>query len=359
MSVQEHVRIYEDLRTAHLERAHQMPPATVVYRRRRYDFDESMGTGLDLVQAGSWTMARLLLTRKITAVEINEPLQLGGLARTALAVAVVSLNRFVRRLPVALVSYAIENSDPFDPPSPTRAKTRLRRVGERLLTSYVADRLDRIVYGTHAAKAVYEARLGRQLRSANNKVILALPEACGCSAATDQFAESVLFLGAFSERKGLRQLLAAWPAVLADRPDARLTLVGKGPLEAEARQFADTQPSCTLIVDPPRSEVHRQLRQHALLVLFSQRREHWREQIGLPITEALAHGCGVVASSETGLAVWLESHGHAVLPPDAAAPQVANAIGTLLAQRRTPDSVLADLPSRDGRIAADAWLFEI
>src|SRR3954469_13924250 len=45
----------------------------------------------------------------------------------------------------------------------------------------------------------------------------------------------VLFVGRFVEKKGLDVLLAAWPAVLAAVPDARLRLLGFGPLEPLAR----------------------------------------------------------------------------------------------------------------------------
>jgi glycosyltransferase involved in cell wall biosynthesis len=49
---------------------------------------------------------------------------------------------------------------------------------------------------------------------------------------------TVLFLGMLLERKGLKDLLHAWPAVIAAIPDARLVLAGAGDV-AEAERLVD------------------------------------------------------------------------------------------------------------------------
>jgi glycosyltransferase involved in cell wall biosynthesis len=102
--------------------------------------------------------------------------------------------------------------------------------------------------------------------------------------------------------------------------------------------------------------VHRALRRAAVLVLLSQPTPTWREQVGLPLVEGLAHGCTVVTTAETGLADWLAAHGHTVLAPDAAPATVVAAVVEALAAGRPAASVLADLPDDDGRQAAEAWL---
>jgi hypothetical protein len=65
----------------------------------------------------------------------------------------------------------------------------------------------------------------------------------------------------------------------------------------------------------------------------------------------------VLTTTETGLASWLAGHGHAVVEPDASAAEVAAQVVRLLDEGRPSASVLADLPDRDGRLEADAWLF--
>jgi glycosyltransferase involved in cell wall biosynthesis len=48
----------------------------------------------------------------------------------------------------------------------------------------------------------------------------------------------VLFVGRLAEKKGVRYLLEAMPAVLAEAPDAMLVIVGDGPLRGELEQQA-------------------------------------------------------------------------------------------------------------------------
>lgn len=97
-------------------------------------------------------------------------------------------------------------------------------------------------------------------------------------------------------------------------------------------------------------------------MLPSQPRDLWREQVGLPIVEALAHGCRIVTSSETGLAAWLRENGHPVLAPDAPADAWAAAVATTLTGDAQAESdatrILSALPAEDGRLAADHWLFQ-
>ena len=166
-----------------------------------------------------------------------------------------------------------------------------------------------------------------------------------------------MFLGAFDRRKGLKQVLEAWPMVSARLPDARLRLLGKGPLEPLAVEAARSRDEVDLLVDPSRDVVHERLRTARTLVLLSQPSRTWREQVGLPILEGLAHGCEVVATSETGLASWLVDNGHRVVDPAATAQQVADAIVSSLESGRSPAEIIDTLPAVDGRKTAEGWMF--
>lgn len=353
------VRLYATVRSAHLERARQLAPATIVYRERRYDFDPALAEGLDLLHAGPAGLIGLLAVSHVREMEINEPLMVSSARRSLVAVAVVRLVGLLRRRPVRVVTYAIANDDPFRHAGGGPA-ARLHGLLDRLLVRLVARSVDRVAYGTDAAAQLY-GRLVPELGRADAVVLPGVPTACACLGSDDAdgapVRSGVLFVGSFEQRKGVPLLLRSWPAVAARRPGATLTLVGKGPLLQDVRSFVEGRVDASLVVDPPRAEVHRRLRSAAVVVLLSQRTPRWREQVGLPIVEGLAHGCSVVATDETGLAGWLAAHGHQVLPVDAEAEDVAAAVVGALDHGRPPDDVLADLPLRDGRLEADDWLF--
>lgn len=343
-------RLYESVRTAHLERAHELAPAAIVYRVRRYDFDESIAAGLELVQAGPVRAARLLRRSKLDILEINEPLMTSSLPASALAVFAV---RFARPDRTRIVTYAIGNDEPFSGVSPS-LKRRVRWAIERRLARYVWKRTDAIAYGTEGARDVYRRMLPHRADLAE-ALIPALP--ARAENPTGERAQRVIFLGAFVARKGLPLLMAAWPAVVAERPGATLTLVGKGALIDDARRFASENASVDLIEDPPRAQIRDILARSLVLVLPSQSSPTWREQVGLPIVEALEQGCSVVTTTETGLAPWLAEHDHGVVDADAGAETLAGAIIAQLSAGDRSEQIFASLPDRDGRLAADAWLF--
>jgi len=351
----ERARVYGSVRSAHLERAHALPPASILHRRFRYDFDPQLAEGLDLVRGSIPSLAVTLLRSRLAGLEVNEPLLRSGLAKTAVVVTAARWGARLHRRQLLVVSYAIENRDNFAEELP-RLRSRVRRRLDWSLTRFVTRRIDRIAYGTSAAADLYADRLGGLLDGAQTAVVPAVPAPCDCATA-DRDPDGVVFLGALDDRKGFRQLAAAWPEVGRLHPGARLTVIGKGRLAELAAQVAAEQPGVTLVLDPPRAEIHRLLRGSAVLVLLSQPSPTWREQVGLPLVEGLAHGCSVVATTETGLAGWLAGHGHDVLDPADGPAEVARRVAGALARRRSAESVLADLPAEDGRLAADRWLF--
>jgi glycosyltransferase involved in cell wall biosynthesis len=187
-------------------------------------------------------------------------------------------------------------------------------------------------------------------------VVPALPVACPCAQGDAQRRPRVVFLGAFAARKGFPLLAEAWPLVLADQPDAELVVVGKGELEPLAHELGALS-SVRVVVDPPRDAIHEELRQARVLALPSQRAGRWREQVGLPIVEGLAHGCTVVTTDETGLADWLVETGHRVLHAPTSVEDLAGSIAAALRENRSAADVSATLPLTDGRLEADAWMF--
>ena len=151
----ERARLYESIRTAHLERARQLEPAAILYRQKRYDFDEQLTEGLELVHANRLEAALLLARSRVRQLEINEPLMLSSLPATVLALVAGRLAEAVGGRRAQVVTYAIGNADPFAVPVGPGWKSRVRKMVERRLARYVWRRVDRIAFGTLAAQNVY------------------------------------------------------------------------------------------------------------------------------------------------------------------------------------------------------------
>lgn len=349
------VRVYQTLRTAHLERAHELAPAAILFTSRRYDFDKQLLTGLEVVQAGRWRSAGILARSHVRELEVNEPLMLSAARGAALAMSVVRLKAALTGARALVVCYAIGNEDPRQHASSPSLRQRLVRRIDVATARAVWRRLDRVAYGSAAARAAYAALMPPR-DDLETLLIPALPSPCACATGAPR-THRIVFLGAFAERKGFPLVLEAWATVRAELPDAVLVLLGKGPLGDAAIAAASADPRIELSVDPARERIHRELAAGSVVVLPSQPAAGWREQIGLPIVEGLAHGCTVVTSTETGLADWLAEAGHRVLEVPTSPGALAEALVAALRRPIAPEAVLASLPGVDGRHTADAWLF--
>ncbi|QCB94430.1 glycosyltransferase family 4 protein [Cellulomonas shaoxiangyii] len=352
-----HVQLYDQARTAHLERQLADPRLTLLYTAPRYDFDTDLAGRIDARRTGTAAAARLIWRSRVEVLEITEPAFLAGVVRAATCLATLRLRHLVLRRPVPrVVTYVIGNSDPRREYRPRSAREHATFRAKWWLSRAVARTVDRLVFGTPEAEATYRSLYGPPRPGQEVRTVTALPMPCTCPEAAGEPGR-VLFLGALVARKGLPVLLDAWPAVAAALPSATLTVVGTGPLEDAVRALAEADERVRLVVDPPRDRIHAELRAATVLVLPSQASPTWREQVGLPIVEALQHGCTVVTTDQTGLAPWLAEHAHRVVPTSDAPEPLGAAV---LAALRAPiprAEVLASLPDRDGREEAHAWLF--
>lgn len=346
---QPRARLYASVRSAHLERAHESPTA-LVYLRRRYDFEESLTEGLEIVQRRMLSAAVLVARSRLEVLEINEPLMRSALPVTALALALIAAQPRARR-PV-VVTYAIENADPFQD-GRTGLKARLKRARDRALARFVWSRVSRVAFGTPGSMACYSEALGSP-RGAAVRLIPALPARRSPPPSPGEEGR-VLYLGAFVPRKGFPLVVQAWAGVIRVRPEARIMVLGKGPLEEMARAFASAHSSAEVVIDPPRDRIRAELDRARVVVLPSQPHAAWREQVGLPIVEGLEAGCRIVTTDQTGLATWLRDRGHAVLDVPTDPAELADAIAAQLAAEAS--GAAADLPDRDGRVEADEWMF--
>lgn len=352
-----YVRAYSVLRSAHLERTRHLVPATFVYGRRNYDFDESLVASDTLLHRPRLAECCVACFRLAPDVlEVNEPLMESGAPFALAAILGAGARGVLDRRHVRFVTYAIENHSPAESPAGASIKARMKILLQRWAGLLVSLSLSRVAFGTEASARLYRSRLPRTT-AVEHRVIPALPAACDCGPLLKR-EDSVVFVGSFSPRKGLDLLLEAWTCVRDESSSARLTVIGQGPLLPQALSLAQTDPSLHIAVDPPRTEVHAALREARVLVLLSRSGTRWREQVGLPIVEGLAHGCEVVTTESTGIASWLREHGHIVLSEDSDAASCATAILQALTNRRGAARVIRDLPMRDGRVEADAYLFQ-
>jgi glycosyltransferase involved in cell wall biosynthesis len=236
---------------------------------------------------------------------------------------------------------------------------RACRWATKLMMTLLVRSTDRLAFATQASLEMYEGYVGAAALRPRARLFEAIPTRCACldeGTPGERSGDQVLFVGGLLEHKGIRQTMAGWDDLRRRRPDATLTVIGKGRLEDEVQAWAAGRPEVTVLVDPPRATIHQALRSSAVLVLLSQRLGHWREQIGLPIQEGLGHGCEIVTTTETGLAGWLDRNEHEVLAPDAPPSVVADAVEQALTRAGRRTGSLADLPDEDQRFVADWWM---
>lgn len=175
-------------------------------------------------------------------------------------------------------------------------------------------------------------------------------------------AEEILFVGRLVEKKGLRVLLDALPAVLRQRPHARLRVVGFGPELAARRQQAidlGIGASVEFVGAVPQRDLPSVYRRAAVFVApFVEASNGDQEGLGLVTIEAVGCGVPVVISELPSTRELLALPGvHGVPPGDESA--LAAAVLAVLAL--PPDAAQRDAARRrcfeimDWAIVADLY----
>ncbi|GAA4919649.1 glycosyltransferase involved in cell wall biosynthesis [Actinomycetospora succinea] len=267
----------------------------LLFTSRRDDADAALLAAPGVAPFTWRRLLRALRDPDLEVLEVAEPLWLGEWRRALRYIALARAVRVVRRRRVAVATYAIENLDARE-----RVPSRVARLA--LAVSLLS--LDAVVFGTSGAAENYRRAFGWSLRRARHTVLPPRLDACSVCAADGTPREAtVLFLGTPSERKGFPVLLEAWALAGAAERGWRLVVAdprGSSELALPA--------GVSVTVDPPRAQVHAMLRSATVVAMPSVRVPGWREQIGLPLVEGLAHGCRVVTTTETGLADDLRDH---------------------------------------------------
>lgn len=359
------LRIWNDLRTFHCELLREIG-GLAVYQKASYDFDNALMQDVEVEKLGTLATSIKILQSRDNTIELNEPLTVGLWPKLLTYVFAIRLARALGRGPRTVTTYAIENADVVRSLQSFLARKRLSFVPAaslaRLFSSLIMRSIDKIVFGTDGAYAVYrEMNLLSVHQPLQIRTVQQLPNPCACLQAQSGIEAErkfdLCFVGSFEERKGIRETLRLF-SDLEQRSELplRFNIVGQGPLEETVRSWCERRDNVSLQINPPRSAIHEALRQSRVLVLLSQRKDTWREQVGLPILEGLAHGCRIISTSETGLADWLRTNGHLVFPVAVTLDVTEAAHAFIHAQSPTTNQVLASLPEKHGRISAAQWL---
>lgn len=138
----------------------------------------------------------------------------------------------------------------------------------------------------------------------------------------------ILFVGRFVEKKGLDVLMAAWPQVQRAVPEARLRILGYGPLEGLARSGGD---GVEVVVHPNHEQVRQAIRQAYVVVTPSRTAaDDSVESLLIVNLEAQASGRPVVTTRHGGIPEFVADGETALVVPENDAEALAGALTTVL-----------------------------
>lgn len=354
MSLEPGLRVIPQLRAAHLQEIDALAPRRLLYFDLNYDM-----RGVEIpahAECVSLHQAiRAVAAQPDGVLELFEPLWVEYLVPWLVLATIWRLTRRGRPRSPKVAFYAIENNEALSVLDRGRSwLTPAARVALGVLRALVPRLTFRCAFGTQEAAGVYA---GLTPASVETKVIWDLPTPRELRTLTGAPTPTAVFVGALESRKGIEPLLAAWVGVEDRSPDARLTIVGDGPLRDIVAAWTQESPrSRAWLGRQDRREIMNVLARSTALAAPSMRTGRWREQVGRPILEALSCGLTVVTSSETGLSAFLRAHGHEVIADVTWPPDLQRALCQALEHPLPREAVLAALPAESGRITADRWL---
>ncbi|WP_406427831.1 glycosyltransferase [Streptomyces sp. NBC_01589] len=338
------VQVLPELRAKQAEHLAERPDVTGLFYGIKWDMrDDDVPNNAHAVSIWKACLGVALYAQ--SAVEVPEPLWLRELPRTAVVALSAKLGGVIRRKPVRIVSYAIENAEFAELVGNVPCHRFVRLVLGAFLKLYLRYAVDFLVFGTPSAQKAYAAIW---LGAERYPVILELPASRGAETRSRQ---GLVFLGETSPRKGIDMAMSSWELLEVEFPDAVFSIAGTGPLDDAIVQWCRANPGQRRFLGLlPHQEALELIGSALVLVAPSVREKRWREQVGLPISEALSLGLTVVTTDETGLAGYLSSRGHQVVRAERLSSQsLAAAISAALVAPLPMPRVSGDLPEVHGR----------
>lgn len=343
------MRIYPELRAAQVKRDGDLTEADGWYFKRNYDLGAN-DPGENFTAMSTLRSIRALASGRVGILEVPELLWARELPRTLLLLLV---HKVCTRGGGRRVFYAIENNDPGTALFGNKKVPRLfLTVAIAAIGTAIRLLVDSIAFGSEGAQRAYKSL--PFIKNVETELIEELPGRPDVPPLSTAERDGAVFVGALEARKGVLELCSAWERIETALPDSTLRIIGRGPLEQHVKTWAAVDPRRHFMGALPHDEVISTIGRSTVLVAPSKAVGRWREQIGLPIKEALSAGTTVVASPDSGLARWLIDNGHHVVRSGESdlAVQLASAIRAPL----DPNVVIAALPTEDGRVTADRWL---
>lgn len=151
--------------------------------------------------------------------------------------------------------------------------------------------------------------------------------------------QNILFLGRFEKRKGAKYLLRAIPAIREQHPDTRFIFVGEGRLRAGFQRFVERKGWHDVIFTGYIPEEDK-ARYFASADIFCAPATGG-ESLGIVLLEAMAAGKPIVASNISGYRTVISSGVDGLLTPPRNSPELALAIGQLLANEPLRQRLIA------------------
>ena len=157
---------------------------------------------------------------------------------------------------------------------------------------------------------------------------------------------TALFVGALEAYKNVDGLAAAWRRVVAQLPEAKLVIVGRGSRNAVIERLVRELPEHVAhVAQLEPDEVARAFDAATLLVLPS-----WPEGLGRVVIEAFARGRGVVATNAGGIPDLVTDGQEGILIPPGAEDALVEALVRVLS-----DSTLATSLGEAAHVRYAAW----
>jgi glycosyltransferase involved in cell wall biosynthesis len=203
------------------------------------------------------------------------------------------------------------------------------------VTGYLAHRPDpyRDVAGSVSAVVVPSAFLVDHAAAAgfDRSVIRVLPSGVDtslfCASPLPEDERTVVFVGRFVEKKGLDVLARAWPSVRLAVPDARLLVLGYGPLEPVARTIEGVE----VTLAPGPTQVRDAMRRARVVVSPSRvAPDDSFESLLMVNLEAQASGRPVVTTRHGGIPEYVRDGETALVVPENDDDALADAIVRVL-----------------------------
>ncbi len=105
------------------------------------------------------------------------------------------------------------------------------------------------------------------------------------------------YLGRLTEEKGMVLMMEVLDRLSNSGMNWRCLVIGKGPMETQIKQWADSYPNrVRILTDVGHESVPNYLNTMDILIAPSQTRPNWCEQLGRMLIEAMACGIPVIAS---------------------------------------------------------------